>query len=181
MKVLNAFSLQMLPEGGTVKIEKTGIESLIETNTWTKKGYNPGDGDRSQMKSFLRGDLECCIGHQNTCDVLAGMISEKIGNPVSLSANRVSIALVPGEEIIVAQYIGPRLPEGATELPEGAKIEFLRVTVLDPREEEKKNNSIATLKKLRRVWQDDFEMGQGETHEGFIEVALNVFGVPYCE
>jgi hypothetical protein len=29
-----------------------------------------------------------------------------------------------GEGVLVAQYRGPRLPEGATELPEGATIEW---------------------------------------------------------
>lgn len=57
-----------------------------------------------------------------------------ISNAFSLSilvrpvvANRVNVKLEPGVLILVGQYIGPRLPEGATTLPEGASIEWWTV------------------------------------------------------
>ena len=43
--------------------------------------------------------------------------------------NRVTIRAKPGVTIILAQYDGPRLPEGTTTLPEGAKLTPLRVKV----------------------------------------------------
>lgn len=46
---------------------------------------------------------------------------------MEVPVNRASYTLVPGEKLLVAQYKGPRLPEGATKLPEGATIEFYLV------------------------------------------------------
>lgn len=67
--------------------------------------------------------LESAIGHAET----AAIVSDILG--VNLPANRCNVKLTRGEKIIIAQYIGPRLPEGATKLPEGAKIEFRMVEV----------------------------------------------------
>ena len=67
--------------------------------------------------------LESAIGHADTAKVVGGLIG------VDLSANRANVFLKPGEKMVVAQYIGPRLPEGATQLPEGARIEFRLVEI----------------------------------------------------
>lgn len=64
------------------------------------------------------------IGHPDT----AAVVSADLG--LTLPVNRVNITLIPGDVIYVAQYIGPRLPEGAKLLPEGAKIEYYKVEVL---------------------------------------------------
>lgn len=50
-----------------------------------------------------------------------------LGHPVPM--NRVNVQLHPGDSALVGQYTGPRLPEGATQLPEGARILWLRVDV----------------------------------------------------
>ena len=63
------------------------------------------------------------IGHADTAAVLASIL----GRPVAVA--RVNVALKSGDSAIVAQFTGPRLPEGATTLPPGAEIRFLRVTV----------------------------------------------------
>ena len=42
---------------------------------------------------------------------------------------RVTLRLQPGDEALVGQYEGPRLPEGARSLPEGATIRWLLVRV----------------------------------------------------
>jgi hypothetical protein len=39
------------------------------------------------------------------------------------------VSLVPGDRVLVGQYSGTRLPEGATTLPEGATIRWLVVSV----------------------------------------------------
>lgn len=46
-------------------------------------------------------------------------------------AQRVTVVLRPGDELIVAQATGPRLPEGCTSLPPGAEIVWWSVTVED--------------------------------------------------
>jgi hypothetical protein len=43
--------------------------------------------------------------------------------------SRATVFLGEGASLIVGQYIGPRLPEGATSLPEGADIRWLLVEV----------------------------------------------------
>lgn len=55
------------------------------------------------------------VGHADTARLLG------------VECNRQSVLLNREDVLIVAQYIGPRLPEGATELPEGARIEWVRV------------------------------------------------------
>lgn len=78
-----------------------------------------------QVKKIEREDVphDCksIIGHPATANLLTKLMGYDI--PV----NRESVALKKGDELYVAQYSGPRLPEGATELPKGAQILFFRV------------------------------------------------------
>lgn len=68
-------------------------------------------------------DVVSAIGHPDTARVIAGILGYNV------PCNRQSLKLKPKDTLYVAQYTGPRLPEGATELPEGAKLEFFRVIV----------------------------------------------------
>jgi len=68
------------------------------------------------------------IGHQDTSILISKtMLNKKI------DANRITIKpdFENGDILVVAQYKGERLPEGATELPEGATIEYWYVTKAD--------------------------------------------------
>lgn len=94
MYVVNAVSINMLPGKCTVRFTPISIE---------------------EAKQLA---VESAIGHPST----AAIVSRMLG--VSLPPNRIDIKLNPGDRILVAQYTGPRLPEGTTELPEGARIEF---------------------------------------------------------
>ena len=67
--------------------------------------------------------LKSCIGHADTAAIVASILGRDI------RPNRATISLAPGESIVVAQYFGPRLPEGTTVLPEGAAIEFALVSI----------------------------------------------------
>jgi len=62
-----------------------------------------------------------CVGHADT----ARMMSAELG--MSVEPNRCSVQLRHGDRMLVAQYSGPRLPEGATELPEGAAFRWMLV------------------------------------------------------
>ncbi|MCX6797345.1 MAG: DUF1874 domain-containing protein [Candidatus Doudnabacteria bacterium] len=64
------------------------------------------------------------IGHETT----AALIQRQYGITAALLA-RVTVTLCPGDVALVFQYSGPRLPEGATVLPEGAKITAILVEV----------------------------------------------------
>lgn len=68
--------------------------------------------------------LESCIGHIDTAAVVSDVLGRKI------DANRTNVTLKKGDSMIIAQYVGPRLAEGTTKLPKGAKIEFLFVKVV---------------------------------------------------
>lgn len=64
-----------------------------------------------------RAPWSSAIGHAETAKV----VSATLGTEVPM--NRANVVLQEETELLVAQYSGPRLPEGATSLPEGARIE----------------------------------------------------------
>lgn len=66
------------------------------------------------------------VGHEDT----AAILSEALGRIVE--KNRDNLTLEIGDQLLVAQYSGPRLPEGATTLPEGASIRWAVATVYAP-------------------------------------------------
>lgn len=73
--------------------------------------------------ALSRGNVNCVIGHTDTAAIVSGILG------INIPPKRENIRLNFGDILFVAQYIGPRLPEGATTLPEGAKIEFRKVVV----------------------------------------------------
>jgi hypothetical protein len=56
------------------------------------------------------------VGHQTTADLLG------------VEFNRQTVKLDVGDELYVAQYDGARLPEGARELPDGAKFRWFKIS-----------------------------------------------------
>lgn len=58
-----------------------------------------------------------CVGHVDTAAVL--------GVPM----NRINVTLNQGDTVLVGQLVGGRLPEGATTLPEGFQIAWIKVTL----------------------------------------------------
>jgi hypothetical protein len=63
------------------------------------------------------------VGHSDT----AILLSELLG--VSIVKNRVSTSLAVGDVVLVCQYNGERLVEGAKTLPENASIRYFLVNV----------------------------------------------------
>lgn len=96
----NAFSINMIPVENFTLLQIKRVES-----------------------QEVPSDVVSVVGHPDTARVIAGILGHDI------PCNRRSIKLEPKDTLYVAQYIGSRLPEGATELPEGAKMEFFRVTL----------------------------------------------------
>jgi hypothetical protein len=68
-------------------------------------------------------DAVSIVGHADTADLLSGMLGREI------PMRRVSTSLEVCDVLYVAQYTGPRLPEGARSLPEGAQLRWYRVEV----------------------------------------------------
>jgi len=98
--VCNVFTLGMCNVSrGTIRWEEVSVERARE----------------------LARDALPAIGHDQT----AKLASESLAFPVPF--NRVSVKLEHGDELLVYQYVGPRLPEGVITLPEGAEIHWIHV------------------------------------------------------
>ena len=102
MYMLNAFSANMLEE-------LTALVRFTEISATTM--------------AELAQESVSAVGHADT----AALFSAVLG--IEVPCNRVSVTLKPGENALLGQYTGPRLPEGATTLPEGASIKWVLVNV----------------------------------------------------
>lgn len=71
-----------------------------------------------EFDQALQGEFVNYMGH------------EDVAHMVGLEQNRISISVVSGDVVYLAQYDGPRLAEGATVLPEGATLVPIRVEIL---------------------------------------------------
>lgn len=69
-------------------------------------------------------EVESAVGHSDTANVFSSILCREV-----ITA-RISVSLVKGDTILVGQYSGPRLPEGAITLPEGASIKWVVVSIL---------------------------------------------------
>jgi len=67
--------------------------------------------------------LTSAVGHADT----AAVFGAQLGTEVPCA--RATVRLQPGDWLLVGQYVGPRLPEGAKTLPEGAEIRWCIVEV----------------------------------------------------
>lgn len=66
-------------------------------------------------------NVSSIVGHADAANIISDILETNV------EFNRVNVSFDGNWSLIVAQYTGPRLPEGTTELPEGAKIEFWQV------------------------------------------------------
>lgn len=102
MKYLNnAFSLAMLTGNNDLEVRDVDLEEF----------------------QIVARDATSVVGHQDTANILATILDR----PVEF--NRVSTKLESGDIMCVAQYNGPRLPEGAMSLPDGATFRWMIVRV----------------------------------------------------
>lgn len=114
MYLLNSFSANMLTEFPcSVSFQEISLESA-------KLNLMLAAEDEGEAEIIMSA-----VGHADT----AAVFSSVLGLPVP--CRRVSITLSPGDDAIIGQYIGQRLPEGTTTLPEGATIKWLYVVVRD--------------------------------------------------
>ena len=108
MFLLNAFSLNMLAGNADVHVREVSLDTARN----------------------LASAAVSAVGHADTASVFESVL----GTPVP--CNRVSVTLEDRDTALVGQYSGPRLPEGATTLPEGAAIKWMVVGVRKPLIEE---------------------------------------------
>lgn len=101
----NAFSLQMLTvadDGMNVNIIPIDIDGVSDLISY---GFTSS------------------IGHLDTATVVSNILG------VDVPQNRINIALTSDDVLIVAQFMGGRLPEGATSLPKEMDIKFFAVSI----------------------------------------------------
>jgi len=79
------------------------------------------------------------VGHADVAAVLSDLLG------IDVPVNRVSVSLQPGDVLFVGQYCGPRLPEGAKKLPEGAKIKWYRVDLYHRQQSKLLSSAISTI------------------------------------
>lgn len=103
--ILNAFSANMLADTDLIV---------------SFRRFDPKDVYISDLDEYVSA-----VGHAET----ATLFGKELETPVA--HNRVNVSLKIGDTAILGQYIGPRLPEGATELPAGARIDWFRVVVME--------------------------------------------------
>lgn len=105
--LVNAFSLNMLDINGPIELEVFPLQTEDDVLDILLT-----------YKKFIS-----VIGHKETADVISNMLG------VNIEHNRATVKLSKNDVAIVAQYRGPRLEEGARELPKGAEIKFYLVRV----------------------------------------------------
>ena len=67
--------------------------------------------------------IKSSVGHVDTAALFARLLGRDV--PV----NRIGITLDPDDDqLLVGQYVGPRLPEGTSELPKGSRVIWVSVT-----------------------------------------------------
>lgn len=110
--LLNAFSLNMV-QAFPVTVAVTEITTDEAKQLLLTMAEEAGSGDL----------VNSAVGHADTAAVFSRVLK------LSIPCNRATVSLSKGDRAIVGQYSGPRLPEGATELPEGATIKWLAVSV----------------------------------------------------
>jgi len=115
MKIMiaNAFSLSMLDR----ETQRNRAGDAVYGNLRIPR---PCDNPAEWLGKWkvAGAEIESVVGHADT----AALFSAILSRPVTV--NRSSVKLVKDHRLLVGQYIGPRLPEGATTLPEGARIEW---------------------------------------------------------
>ena len=113
--ISNAFSLNMLCENYTL-LEVSDVKGTEEVADFLYTYFD-----------VRRFEVVNAIGHLSTDIIVHDMFIEyDIDIP---KGQRVTVDLKKGDYLLVAQYQGPRLPEGVTELPEGAQIVFRYITI----------------------------------------------------
>ena len=107
IKIANAFSINMINQFPCdVHFQEISKESAIELI----------QSNNSEIDSY--------IGHEDTAFVLSDELN------ISIPVKRQSLLLKKNEQMLVAQLIGDRLPEGTTKLPENFKFKYFLVKIL---------------------------------------------------
>ena len=112
--ITNSFSLSMLDEWRlTDQTSETAISVIpVDPIDWLNEAES------------RHGPALSIVGHADT----AALFAKQLGRDVAF--NRQSVTVDESTELLIGQYKGPRLPEGTTELPDGAALQWVVVSLL---------------------------------------------------
>jgi len=119
--ISNAFSLNMLDGVKQTQSSKPFVAFLNQMRT---KITTDGSEISVPWLPDAEGEIVSIVGHEQSAAIFSAILGKEV------KFNRQTIVLSPGDTLIVGQYTGPRLPKGATTLPEGASIVWWRVCEL---------------------------------------------------
>ena len=105
--IANAFSLNML----SLEVGITDLQVC------------PTSPECIRQEIEEAGGFTSIVGHADTAAIFSSLLG------LDVPCNRATFLLEEDVILFVGQYKGPRLPEGATTLPEGAKVEWAMVTI----------------------------------------------------
>jgi len=115
----NAFSINMLAFDEPTRTATVKIKEIDIRTAYTKL-----------ICALAADKLVNAIGHRST-DTVALAEVEKVrilsGGAAFPKGQRLTVRMGPEDTLIVVQYVGPRLEEGATELPAGAELRWYQV------------------------------------------------------
>ena len=128
LTIVNAFSVNMLDVA-----ENCTVKTLFQRITRAEAACRAADG------------IISAVGHEDTAKVFSAELGVEVpanratvtitpeSGPIQVSVNKyVAVTITPESgPILLGQYKGPRLPEGATTLPEGAEIQWFLVDVVE--------------------------------------------------
>lgn len=93
------------------------------------------------------GACKSAIGHADTAAIISGLVGAEV--PMA----RISVpVLKDGDVHFLALYQGPRLPEGATELPEGATLSFFLLRAASPERFQQRISCAARMDGCEPAW-----------------------------
>jgi|ADurb_H2B_01_Slu_FD_contig_21_209177_length_564_multi_7_in_0_out_0_1 hypothetical protein len=127
--ICNAFSLSMLDPEAQRASAKDGTLNAKQDKLLLPRIPRPIDDPKLFLEQMGLNDdtltIESAVGHADT----AVLIGKELGLNVAMNRTTVKLGSACGfkgqsEYALVAQYNGPRLPEGTTELPPGASFNW---------------------------------------------------------
>lgn len=118
--ISNAFSLSMLPALRRDAHHEIHEGDPISTEIEVIPILDPADWLRD-AESRHGDPAVSAVGHADTARLFSSVLDRQI------EPNRINVELGDDDELLVGQYVGPRLPEWATELPKGAVIHWMSV------------------------------------------------------
>ena len=128
--IANSFSLNMIHSFPAIPV--IGEVTLAEVRAAVTTGMlDTGEG----YGNWLLSDVIGGIGHADTAAIVDASLgifhcdteNRKVFDTQATTSGRITVTLTPSDVLYVAQYRGPRLPEGTTVLPEGSTIQWYEI------------------------------------------------------